>query len=62
VDIHVRRLRAKLGDQLPLETLRGSGYKLRTPAEEGFESEGSETPPAPSTAPVGDFPGSSDKR
>lgn len=31
VDIHVRRLRAKLGDTLPLETLRGSGYKLRTP-------------------------------
>ena len=31
VDIHVRRLRAKLGDALPLETLRGSGYKLRTP-------------------------------
>jgi DNA-binding winged helix-turn-helix (wHTH) protein len=31
VDIHVRRLRAKLGDALPLETLRGSGYKLRGP-------------------------------
>lgn len=31
VDIHVRRLRAKLGDSLPLETLRGSGYKLRAP-------------------------------
>jgi len=31
VDIHVRRLRAKLGDSLPLETLRGSGYKLRMP-------------------------------
>ena len=29
VDIHVRRLRAKLGDALPLETLRGAGYKLR---------------------------------
>jgi DNA-binding response OmpR family regulator len=34
VDIHVRRLRAKLGDHLPLDTLRGSGYKLRAPAEE----------------------------
>jgi DNA-binding response OmpR family regulator len=34
VDIHVRRLRAKLGDSLPLETLRGSGYKLRTPDSE----------------------------
>jgi len=31
VDIHVRRLRAKLGELLPLETLRGAGYKLRTP-------------------------------
>jgi DNA-binding response OmpR family regulator len=33
VDIHVRRLRAKLGFALPLETLRGAGYKLRTPSE-----------------------------
>jgi DNA-binding response OmpR family regulator len=31
VDIHVRRLRMKLGDALPLETLRGAGYKLRGP-------------------------------
>jgi len=35
VDIHVRRLRAKLGLALPLETLRGAGYKLRSPAEAG---------------------------
>ena len=28
VDIHVRRLRKKLGTALPLETLRGLGYKL----------------------------------
>jgi DNA-binding response OmpR family regulator len=28
VDIHVRRLRAKLGQALPLATLRGAGYKL----------------------------------
>ena len=28
VDIHVRRLRKKLGSVLPLETLRGLGYKL----------------------------------
>ncbi len=28
VDIHVRRLRAKLGAALPLETVRGAGYKL----------------------------------
>jgi len=33
VDIHVRRLRAKLGDSLPLQTLRGAGYKLRLEAE-----------------------------
>jgi DNA-binding winged helix-turn-helix (wHTH) protein len=40
VDIHVRRLRAKLGDSLPLETLRGSGYKLRVPdAEEQDDDE-----------------------
>lgn len=35
VDIHVRRLRAKLGDALPLETLRGAGYKLRAPGDGG---------------------------
>ena len=34
VDIHVRRLRAKLGDGLPLETMRGAGYKLRAPRGE----------------------------
>ncbi len=28
VDIHVRRLRAKLGPALPLATLRGAGYRL----------------------------------
>lgn len=39
VDIHVRRLRAKLGDHLPLETLRGSGYKLRAPESEAEELE-----------------------
>jgi DNA-binding winged helix-turn-helix (wHTH) protein len=31
VDIHVRRLRAKLGDALRLETLRRWGYRLRPP-------------------------------
>lgn len=39
VDIHVRRLRAKLGDEFPLETLRGSGYKLRRPDREPEEDE-----------------------
>ena len=33
VDIHVRRLRSKLGSALPLETLRGSGYKIAPPDE-----------------------------
>jgi DNA-binding winged helix-turn-helix (wHTH) protein len=40
VDIHVRRLRAKLGDALPLETLRGSGYKLRAPDADDQDTEG----------------------
>lgn len=31
VDIHVRRLRAKLGDALHVMTLRGAGYKLMAP-------------------------------
>jgi DNA-binding response OmpR family regulator len=39
VDIHVRRLRAKLGEYLPLETLRGSGYKLRAPDLPGGQSD-----------------------
>jgi DNA-binding winged helix-turn-helix (wHTH) protein len=34
VDIHVRRLRAKLGPALELETVRGWGYRLRMPAAE----------------------------
>jgi DNA-binding winged helix-turn-helix (wHTH) protein len=38
VDIHVRRLRAKLGAALPLETLRGSGYKLRIPGTDNGPS------------------------
>jgi len=38
VDIHVRRLRAKLGEEFPLETLRGAGYKLRAPAEPEAEA------------------------
>jgi len=39
VDIHVRRLRAKLGEALPLDTLRGSGYKLRVPDGPAAEEE-----------------------
>ena len=39
VDIHVRRLRAKLGEALPLETLRGAGYKLRMPSEGSREAQ-----------------------
>ena len=44
VDIHVRRLRAKLGDALPLETLRGAGYKLRTPATAATTARGKRAP------------------
>ena len=33
VDIHIRRLRAKLGEGLPLETVRGAGYKLSAPRD-----------------------------
>lgn len=46
VDIHVRRLRAKLGDALPLETMRGAGYKLRAP-QEARDGEASAGPAAP---------------
>jgi DNA-binding response OmpR family regulator len=42
VDIHVRRLRAKLGEALPLETMRGAGYKLRAPTEAASFGTGSE--------------------
>ncbi len=46
VDIHVRRLRAKLGAALPLETLRGSGYKLRAPdADDKSDRSGSRSEP-----------------
>ena len=44
VDIHVRRLRAKLGFSLPLETLRGAGYKLRTPSEASDGARGEVVP------------------
>jgi DNA-binding response OmpR family regulator len=47
VDIHVRRLRAKLGDGLPLETMRGAGYKLRTPSELADSEERAPEPPRP---------------
>ena len=30
VDVHVRRLRAKVGDALPLVTVRGAGYKVKS--------------------------------
>ncbi len=43
VDIHVRRLRMKLGDALALETLRGAGYKLPVPRGGGDDDE-PETP------------------
>jgi len=46
VDIHVRRLRAKLGASLAIETLRGSGYRLR------HEPSQSEAAPASSPYPA----------
>ena len=44
VDIHVRRLRQKLGEGLPLVTLRGTGYKLAAVDEVAYDID-SETPP-----------------
>lgn len=44
VDIHVRRLRQKLGDPFPLVTLRGTGYKLAAVDEVAYDTD-SETPP-----------------
>lgn len=37
VDVHVRRLRAKLGNALPLVTIRGRGYKLLAPGHDAAE-------------------------
>lgn len=42
VDIHVRRLRAKLGAALPLVTLRGAGYRLESPLPGSGGPEGSD--------------------
>ncbi len=42
VDIHVRRLRAKLGSALPLVTLRGAGYRLESPLPGSGGPEGSD--------------------
>jgi DNA-binding response OmpR family regulator len=38
VDIHVRRLRAKLGESLPLLTLRGAGYRVAPPEASAVRS------------------------
>jgi DNA-binding response OmpR family regulator len=37
VDVHIRRLRAKLGEfgETAIETMRGVGYSLRPPRETG---------------------------
>lgn len=37
VDIHVSRLRRKLGQELPLVTLRRVGYRLDAPSTKGNE-------------------------
>jgi DNA-binding response OmpR family regulator len=39
IDIHVRRLRAKLGSALPIATLRGAGYKLQAPHGQGGDDD-----------------------
>jgi DNA-binding response OmpR family regulator len=44
VDIHVRRLRAKLGDALRLDTLRGWGYRLAAPDARELEISTNEEP------------------
>jgi DNA-binding response OmpR family regulator len=49
VDIHVRRLRAKLGASLAIETLRGSGYRLRR--EPSHADAAPESTPYPVSAP-----------
>ena len=46
VDIHVRRLRAKLGSALPLVTLRGAGYRLEAPQDPTDDPESEELPEA----------------
>lgn len=46
VDIHVRRLRSKLGNALPLITLRGAGYKLAALDEAPLSGPISEAPPS----------------
>ena len=50
VDIHVRRLRAKLGSELPLATLRGSGYKLDTNVAEAPSKPRAAEPSKPALA------------
>lgn len=60
VDVHIRRLRSKLGSALPIDTVRGGGYRLLAPgdarARGGFASgaprrptEGLRAPSAAST-------------
>jgi DNA-binding response OmpR family regulator len=55
VDIHVRRLRAKLGPALPLVTLRGAGYRLEAPGlqgEDDGEGRAARRAPGPGAEPV----------
>lgn len=37
VDVHIRRLRSKLGSALPIDTVRGGGYRLVVPARSRHE-------------------------
>ena len=54
VDIHVRRLRAKLGAALPLATLRGSGYKLEAVGASGHDASAAPIAKARETGHAGD--------
>jgi DNA-binding winged helix-turn-helix (wHTH) protein len=51
VDVHVRRLRSKLGTALPIDTVRGGGYRLVTPpgAPHGLTELVPEATPCPPT-------------
>jgi DNA-binding response OmpR family regulator len=54
VDIHVRRLRAKLGAALPLVTLRGAGYRLEAPLSGGVGSDDGQSGRGAQRGPAGE--------
>jgi DNA-binding response OmpR family regulator len=50
VDVHIRRLRSKLGDALPIDTVRSGGYRLRAEARAAARSVEREAPLRPAAA------------